>query len=177
MSASDDGSAKLWRIEEQGVSLVESFRFHTCKVTCCAFVPDTDLIVTGGWDGTVRFMSLSRRELLATCHVVLDGYLWTTPPDEFAPCGWLHTDRFDLIDIVSSDLQGGEPVAVTDEAERRQYLRRYHDPAMVMDRIANHDRYAEELQARLQLKRLRHLELEPAADRHMKRLSHQGSAT
>lgn len=150
-SASDDRCLRLWQIDRGRISLEHTFRVHDCKVTGCEFVPGSDLLISCGWDGTARFMSLSRRELLATCYVLPEGYLWTTPPDAFAPCGWLHTDRLDRVDLISRDLDGRNPEVVTDMTERRQYFRRYHDASMVMKRIHDHDKYRKELENRLKL--------------------------
>lgn len=150
-SASDDRCLRLWQIERGRISLEHTFRVHDCKVTGCEFVPGSDLIISCGWDGTARFMSLSRRELLATCYVLPKGYLWTTPPDAFAPCGWLNTDSLDRVDLISRDLDGRNPEVVTDMTERRQYFRRYHDASMVMKRIHDHDKYRKELENRLKL--------------------------
>jgi len=174
LSASDDWSAKLWRIEESAVSIVHTFNVTEGKVTSCDFVPGTDRIILGGWDGTVRFLSLSQYELLATCHVLTDGYLWTAPPDDFAPCGWLHTNRLDLVDLVSRDSQGFAPEAVTDAAVRRQYFSRYHDAAMVMNRIHDYDRYVQDLDSRMRLQGRYQIEGGGISPTQSRQLSQQG---
>ncbi len=173
LSASDDWSAKLWRIEENAVSIVHTFNVTEGKVASCDFVPETDRIILGGWDGTVRFLSLSRYELLATCHVLTDGYLWTTPPDDFAPCGWLHTNRLDLVDLISRDSQGFAPEAVTDAAVRRQYFSRYHDAAMVMNRIHDYDRYVQDLESRMRLQKRNQIEYDGLRPTESKQLSRE----
>jgi len=113
---------------------------------CVIFRPDGAALVTGG-QGVAEFWRADSEDLLATLHVLREGFLWTTPPDEYASRGWFWTDRKDLIHVTKRYEDGEIDLQALAESkkEREPYLGEYHSPHMVMDRINNWPRYQERL--------------------------------
>jgi hypothetical protein len=75
-------------------------------------------------------------EHLATMHNMTSGYLWTTPPTRNAPCGWLHTDREDLVSVFRTREESDEIRVLADgEPDRKSYLEIYNRQDMVMNQI------------------------------------------
>ena len=72
-------------------------------------------------------------------------------PDEFAPNGWLYTDRPDLVSLLETDKADGEKPEYLFEGDKRfdDYLRIYNDGEMVMTRLNDWKRYQQLLQVRL----------------------------
>jgi WD40 repeat protein len=113
--------------------------------------PDGKHLIVGNRGGILFFWDYVSGVLLATAYNLSDGYLWTTPPDEFAPNGWLHTDRPDLVSLLETDKVDGEKPEYLFEGDKRfdDYLRIYNDGEMVMARLNEWDRYRKLLQIRL----------------------------
>ncbi|BBB48890.1 WD40 repeat domain-containing protein [Pelolinea submarina] len=104
-------------------------------------------------DGVINFWDIARKSLLAKLYCVKEGYLWTTPPDEFAPNGWLHTNRTDLISLTSAAEDGKVIEYISEEDPRcKDYLQIYNDQEMVMTRLNDYERYQELLKNRIQMK-------------------------
>jgi WD40 repeat protein len=149
LSGSDDWTARLWRLQPGGGLECEwVIEGHAGKVTSALIAPRIDLLITGGWDGTVRFWSRERKCQLAAYHVIDRGFLWTTPADEHAPNGWLHTDRTDLVDVIAHT-PGVGPRVVREADLRDQAIRPYLSEDMVMNRLNDFPRYEGDLAARL----------------------------
>ncbi len=74
-----------------------------------------------------------------------------TPPDEFAPNGWLHTDRSDLISLIEMNKEDQDNPTFIDADDQRfkDYMQIYNDREMVMTRMNDWDRYQELLNIRL----------------------------
>ena len=113
--------------------------------------PDQSVLIAATCEGVFYFWEFASGKLLATGYNLPEGYLWTTPPDDFAANGWLHTDRPDLVSLQGVDKHSGEhPELIAEEDERfKDYMRLYNDGEMVMNRINNWDRYRELLRVRL----------------------------
>ena len=116
--------------------------------------PDQSVLIAATCEGVFYFWEFASGKLLATGYNLPEGYLWTTPPDDFAANGWLHTDRPDLVSLQSFDKHSGEhPELIAEEDERfKDYMRLYNDGEMVMNRINDWDRYSELLKVRLNSK-------------------------
>jgi WD40 repeat protein len=92
--------------------------------------------------GAVTVRSVGTGEVLATLHVLPQGFIWETPPDDHAPSGWLWTDREDLITVTArSGNDSGTTIFREGESEHRAYLRIYNNRAMVMAKIAGKEQY------------------------------------
>ena len=115
-----------------------------------AFLPDLSVLIAATCEGVFYFWDFDSGDLLASCYNLDEGYLWVTPPDEFAPNGWLHTDRPDLVSLTTVD-EVGKDLAYIPQADERftDYMQLYNDEEMVMTRINNRERYRELLRLRL----------------------------
>ena len=108
-------------------------------------------LIAATFDGKLHYWDYGTGTLLATSYALDQGYLWMTPPDEFAPNGWLHTDRPDLISLIEMD-KGDQknPTFIGEEDQRfKDYMQIYNDQEMVMTRLSDWDRYQELLNIRL----------------------------
>ncbi len=145
LSGSDDRTARLWRVQSKSkINCEYILKGHDGKVTSTIITPLSEILITAGWDGTLRFWSRSRKKQLAVYHVYSSGYLWTTPPDSQAPYGWFHTDRPDLIDIIAKQ-EGSIPQLVEDKDTRDSIIKPYLNESMIMNRLNNFDQYQKDL--------------------------------
>jgi hypothetical protein len=88
--------------------------------------------------------------LLATSYALDEGFLWTTPPDDFAKDGWLYTDRPDLVSLAAIDpLDGHFDYLEENDKRFSDYLQIYNDGEMVMTRIHAWERYQELINLRV----------------------------
>ena len=116
-----------------------------------AISEDEKWLIASSFDGKLTFWDYKTGKLLATSYALDQGYLWITPPDEFAPNGWLHTDRPDLISLMEMNKENQEnPTFIYEDDQRfKDYMQIYNDQDMVMTRLNNWDRYQELLNIRL----------------------------
>lgn len=143
-----DEKIRVWDLET-GEHL-RTLEGHQRIVSSLTFNRDGRLLISGSEGGQVNFWDYEKNELLATAHNVDEGYLWTTPPDDFAGNGWLYTDRPDLIGLTAVNPENGEMEYIP-ENDRRfiDYMQLYNDGKMVMSRINDRERYQELLRLRL----------------------------
>ncbi len=82
-------------------------------------------------------------ELLGSTFHLNDGYLWTTPPDQFNNQGWLYTNRPDLISFAATNLNDPNDIEYLNENDERvkDYLAINNSKEMVMSRIFDPDQY------------------------------------
>jgi WD40 repeat protein len=108
-------------------------------------------LIGSSFDGKLHYWDYETGRFLASSYALDQGYLWMTPPDEFAPNGWLHTDRPDLISLIEMNRDDrGNPTFINENDQRfKDYMRIYNDQEMVMTRINDWDRYQELLKIRL----------------------------
>lgn len=109
-------------------------------------------LMTVGADGPVSFWDFEKGAdaLLAQMYCLKQGYLWTTPPDDFTPNGWLHTNRPDLVSLTAVDETGKITEFIPQSDERfTNYMHLYNDEKMVMTRLNDWGRYRELLRVRL----------------------------
>jgi WD40 repeat protein len=113
-------------------------------------------LVASSFDGKIHYWDYETGRFLATAYALDQGYLWITPPDEFAPNGWLHTDRPDLISLIemNKEDQGNPTFIYKDDQRFNDYLQIYNDQDMVMSRLNDWNRYQELLDIRLGNKNL-----------------------
>jgi len=122
----------LWRkdfVEENRIRKIVAFpngeRFATLDIT-----------------GVITVRSVDEGEVLATLHVLPEGFIWETPPDDHAPSGWLWTDREDLITVTTrSGNDSGTRTFREGESEHSAYLKIYNNRAMVTAKIAGKEQY------------------------------------
>ena len=140
LSGSSDDTIKEWDVKTG--RCIQTFSGHTDYVTSVCYSPDGSKVLSGSGDHTIKIWDVSMGICLATCYNVDEGFLWTTPPDEVAPYGWIWTDREDLISIVKAFEDGSCPESVEDQNEERQtYLKDYNRKDMVMARLNDFKRY------------------------------------
>ena len=108
-------------------------------------------LIASSFDGKLSYWDYETGKLLATSYALDQGYLWITPPDEFAPNGWLHTNRPDLISLIEMDKEDqGNPTFICEDDQRfKDYMQIYNDQDMVMTRLNDWDRYQELLNIRI----------------------------
>ncbi len=120
----------------------QTFTGHTDEITALAFSPDGRLLYASDSGALIRVWEVESGTCLAVVYNLEEGYLWTTPPEESAPDGWLHTDRPDLILLRIEKESGGKVEHISEKDARFQdYLRLYNDQDMVMKRIYDRKRY------------------------------------
>ena len=66
VSASDDRTVKLWRMNESKAWEIDTLRGHFNNVSSATFHPKQDLIISNGEDKTIRVWDASKRQLLHT---------------------------------------------------------------------------------------------------------------
>ena len=108
-------------------------------------------LIASSLDGMLSYWDYKTGKFLATSYALDQGYLWTTPPDEFAPNGWLHTNRPDLISLIEMNKEDQQnPTFIHEDDQRfKDYMQIYNDQEMVMTRLNDWDRYQELLNIRL----------------------------
>ncbi|NLT24888.1 MAG: WD40 repeat domain-containing protein [Syntrophorhabdus sp.] len=126
----------LWRddfLEENRIRKIVTF-------------PDGKRFATSDITGTIKVRSIETGEVLAALHILPEGFLWETPPDDHAPSGWLFTDREDLITVTArSGNDGGTRIFREGVSEHRAYLRIYNNRAMVTAKIAGKEEYRQQV--------------------------------
>ncbi len=133
---------RLWDLET-GI-LLRVYEGHQRFVSSLTFSQNGRLLISGSEGGVVNYWDYDSGELLATAHNVDAGYLWTTPPDDFATNGWLFTDRPDLVSLKAMNQETGSLEYISEDDERFiNYMRLYNDGEMVMNRINEWTRYKE----------------------------------
>ena len=144
----------LWKMDGDGKPqlIIDATTMNPNGIQNLNFMKEEILMVCSV-DGTITFWDIARKSILAKLYCVKNGYLWTTPPDEFAPNGWLHSDRTDLISLASVDENGKVIEYIPEEDPRfNDYMQIYNDPEMVMTRLYDYERYKELLENRIQMK-------------------------
>jgi len=147
-----DGTARCWDV--QTGRCVKIFKGHIANINCIFLSPDEKFLLTGSDDGTIRIWDVNKgKENLATCHNLDKGFLWETPPDEYAKNGWFWTDREELINVVQYDNKGNFiKVLEENDEERKKYIRIFNNQKMVMTRIHDYEKYKILLKEYLQQK-------------------------
>ena len=161
-----DGEIHIWDLETG--ERLRSIIAHTRRVTALGFNQNGKLLLSGSEGGIVNYWEYETGKLLATAYTVDAGYLWTTPPDDFAKNGWLHTNRPDLISLAAVDPNDGELEYISGDDKRfKNYMQIYNDGEMVMTRIHDWERYQDLLRLRIENKgqiEMMQIEARTAAD-------------
>jgi WD40 repeat protein len=131
----------LWDVETHRLLWRDDFPQGNRIRKIVAF-PDGKRFATSDTTGTIRVRSVETGEVLAALHILPEGFLWETPPDDHAPSGWLWTDREDLIAVTApSKGDRGTRVFNKGDEEHGAYLKIYNNWRMVMARIDGGDAY------------------------------------
>ena len=154
VSGTKEGDLRKWDLQTGKCLLSFTGAEKTSYMEEIVFIqvsPDGKHLIAGNRGGILYIWDYVSGILLATAYNLSDGYLWTTPPDEFAPNGWLYTDRPDLVSLLETDKADGEKPEYLFEGDKRfdDYLRIYNDGEMVMTRLNDWKRYQQLLQVRL----------------------------
>jgi WD40 repeat protein len=135
VTVSGDKTARLWDVRTGRCLMTYSGGAGSVFLSA-----DGTRLVTESAGYTAKFWDVASGQLLATLHHVQEGFLWTTPPDDDARCGWLHTDRDELVHVIECDEDGSNPRAldenITEDRDRRKaYLAGVKREGMVMNRL------------------------------------------
>jgi WD40 repeat protein len=130
-----DGAVRTWNVRT-GQSELAIPDAHTDWVRAVLLTPDGRRIVSGGKDGRIHFWDAQTGRPLATLFNLQDGFLWTTPADPVAPCGWLWTDREDRVRVFEPE-RAGAPARTfgADDPRRAAYLGTYNSQREVLRRL------------------------------------------
>jgi hypothetical protein len=90
----------LWDIEAHQLLWRKDFVEENRIRKIVAF-PDGERFATVDITGVITVRSVDKGDVLATLHVLPEGFIWETPPDDHAPSGWLWTDREDLVTVTA----------------------------------------------------------------------------
>jgi hypothetical protein len=128
-------------------NILVRYEAGSVRLTSASFTQDERIVAGGGTDGAVRFWERESGELLACLHNVDTGYLWSAPPDQAAPSGWIFTDSPELVHVLRCREDGSdpEPLAAGDP-DRSVHLELYNREEMVMGRINNPEKYQQEVE-------------------------------
>ena len=154
ISFHEGGEIRKWNIEsgqcKQFCSNGQNIGFDS-MINYLEITENNKFLVIGSQSNQIYFWDYQRGELLAKTFNLGHGYLWKTPPDEFAPNGWLHTNRPDLISLIEMNKgDQGNPTFICEDDQRfKDYMQIYNDQDMVMTRLNDWDRYQELLNIRL----------------------------
>lgn len=144
----------FWEMDGDGKPqfIIDTTTMNPNGVQNLCFMKEEVLMICS-LDGVITFWDIARKNILAKLYCLSKGYLWTTPPDGFAPNGWLYTNRTDLIALTSVG-EDGKVIECIDEEDPRykDYLHIYNDQEMVMTRLNDFERYQELLKNRIQMK-------------------------
>ncbi len=144
----------FWKMHGDGKpqTIMDTTTMNPNGVQNLRFMKDEVLMISS-LDGIITFWDNARKSILVKLYCLSNGYLWTTPPDEFAPNGWLYTNRTDLIALTSVE-ENGKVVECIDKEDPRykDYLQIYNDQEMVMTRLNDFERYQELMENRIQMK-------------------------
>ena len=66
VTAGDDRLVKMWRMNESKAWEVDSCRGHYNNVTCCAFHPRQELIMSTSEDKSIRVWDMGKRTSVQT---------------------------------------------------------------------------------------------------------------
>ena len=112
---------------------------------------DEKMLIASSMDGMISYWNYITGQYLATSYALDQGYLWTTPSDEFAPTGWLYTNRTDLISLIEFNKEDQKNAVFISQDDIRfmDHMRMFNDQEMVMTRLNDWDRYQELLKSRL----------------------------
>lgn len=149
ISADESNQIYQWNIETG-----ERLQTFQCWAPCnwrwrhirsLAISENEKWLIAATFDGKLSYWDYKTGTLLATSYALDQGYLWMTPPDEFAPNGWLHTNRPDLISLIEMNKEDQENPTFIDADDQRfkDYMQIYNDQEMVMTRLNDWDRYQE----------------------------------
>lgn len=127
------------------------FSEETRQITNLTVSPDGKLLIISTERGEIQFRDYQTLELRGSTYNLSDGWLWITPPDQYATDGWLYTNRKDILPLIEYDgKKSKKPNFLIDSDERvDDYIKRFHDKNMVMNRIFHPDRYQEDLSMRM----------------------------
>ncbi len=134
MTGGFDSTAKLWDVEN-GCCLRRFEGGHAHWVRAVVLSTDGKRLITGGRDGNVCFWNTESGELLATLRNLDTGVLWTTPADENAECGWLWTDRDELVHVTEAAKERDTVIVAPRDARRAEYIATYNSRRQVMARV------------------------------------------
>ena len=154
ISFHEGGEIRKWNIEtgqcKQFCSNAQNISYDS-MINYLEITENNKILVIGSQSNQIYFWDYQRGELLAKTYNLGSGYLWKTPPDEFAPNGWLHTNRPDLISLIEMNKEDqGNPTFICEDDQRfKDYMQIYNDQDMVMTRLNDWDRYQELLNIRL----------------------------
>ena len=129
----------LWDIDTHRLLWRDDFPRRN-RIRKVVTFPDGKRFATLDITGVVKVRSVETGEVLAALHVLPEGFIWETPPDDHAPSGWLWTDREDLVSVSGN---GGGPAKIfrPGDNEHTAYLRIYNNQRMVMARIGGSASY------------------------------------
>ena len=153
ISIHKDGEIRKWDIKT-GQCIQHFSKYQNIVDSTIKYLEITEnnkYLVIVGYHNQIYFWDYQTGEFLAKTFNLDNGYLWITPPDEFAPNGWLHTDRPDLISLIEMNKANQQnPTFIYEDDQRfKDYMQIYNDQDMVMTRLNDWDRYQELLNIRL----------------------------
>ena len=133
----------LWDVDTRQV-LWRHDRLEENRIRKIAAFPDGERFAAMDTTGVIQVRSVGTGEVLASLHVLPDGFIWETPPDDHAPSGWLWTDREDLVSVRKDDRH--TEMFRHQDGEHEAYLKIYNNPKMVMARVEGRESYERQVE-------------------------------
>jgi WD40 repeat protein len=103
--------------------------------------PDHRTLFTLCCNGEIRFYDLSECVHLGSFYCVDKGFLWTIPPDKYAPQGRFYTNREDLISVYEKTDSGQIIYLNPQDQHSKEYIQIHERPDMVMIRMTDLNEY------------------------------------
>eukprot|EP00918_Siedleckia_nematoides_P024359 GHVU01052688.1.p1 GENE.GHVU01052688.1~~GHVU01052688.1.p1 ORF type:complete len:104 (+),score=11.29 GHVU01052688.1:163-474(+) len=75
-SGADDRTIKLWRYNDSKAWEIDSLRGHGNNVSCVAFHPQKDLLISNSEDRTIKIWDTNKRQLVHTFRWVRACVRW-----------------------------------------------------------------------------------------------------
>ncbi|MFH1198536.1 MAG: WD40 repeat domain-containing protein [bacterium] len=116
-------------------SLIHSYKIHTKRVWNLCLSPDKSTLISASEDGTVKFISINKDELLGMYYNIHEGFLWSTPQDENSPNEYYWTNQIERVKLFQTDTSIEKKEILFTGERLKNYHAVFNNQKLVMSRI------------------------------------------